>query len=109
MGNIYCAVFPLQDMRPREVKELIQLYAPPASQGLSSLPRLASAQTRAQSLSRASTTQQCEPSEKWHWQLVQACTARAMVIKEMANEVMRTILKTRGCVWEMKMRRTVTA
>lgn len=72
----------------------MQLYDPPASHGLSSLPRLASAQTRAQSLSRASTTQQCEPSAKWHWQLVQAWTERAMASKEMAKEVMRTIVKT---------------
>lgn len=94
IGNIYCAVGPLQDMRPREVISLIQLYDPPASHGLSSLPRLAFAQTRAQSLSRASTTQQCEPSAKWHWQLVQASTTRAIVIRAVANEVIRTILKT---------------
>lgn len=96
VGEIYCAVGPLQDMRPSAVIALMQLYDPPASQGLSSLPRLASAQTRAQSLSRASTTQQCEPSAKWHWQLVQAWTERAMASKEMANEVMRTILEA----WE---------
>lgn len=66
VGNIYCAVGPLQDMRASDVISLIQLYDPPASHGLSSLPRLAFAQTRAQSLSRASTTQQCEPSAKWH-------------------------------------------
>lgn len=83
---------PEHDIRPRAVMAPMQTYLPPALQGLSSFPRRAVEQTRVQSPSDGSTTQQCEPSSNRHWQLEHAWAAKAMASRERARDVMRTIL-----------------